>query len=92
MSTHIRPFAVAVSQESLDDLSYRLDRVRWTSDIPGSGSDYGISLGVVQRLVASAWQLTERHFRKIDGHKDLWALATILGRPSQAATSKEQVA
>ena len=47
---------------------------------------------MVQRWVASAWLLTEQHFRKIDGHKDLWALATILGRPSQASASKEQVA
>lgn len=47
---------------------------------------------MVQRWVASAWLLTEQHFRKIDGHKDLWALATILGRPSQVSASKEQVA
>ena len=42
--------------------------------------------------VASAWLLTEKHFRKIDGHKDLWALATILGRESLPQSSKEQVA
>ena len=47
---------------------------------------------MVQRWVASAWLLTERHFRKIDGHKDLWALATILGRQPQALQSQEQVA
>jgi len=35
---------------------------------------------MVQRWVASAWLLTERHFRRIDGHHDLWALAAILGR------------
>jgi hypothetical protein len=46
---------------------------------------------MVERWVASAWLLTEKHFRKIDGHKDLWALSTILGRPSQASASKEQV-
>ena len=46
------PFTVAVSQQSLDDLQSRLDRVRWTSDIPGSGSDYGVSLPWLQRLVA----------------------------------------
>jgi epoxide hydrolase len=39
-SHDIRPFTVAVSQESLDDLRSRLDRVRWASDIPGSGADY----------------------------------------------------
>lgn len=35
---------------------------------------------MVERWVASAWLLTERHFRKIFGHRDLWALAGILGR------------
>ena len=48
----IRPFTVAVSRESLDDLRSRLDRVRWASDIPGSGSGYGVSLPWLQRLVA----------------------------------------
>jgi epoxide hydrolase len=50
-SQDVRPFTVAVSQESLDDLRSRLDRTRWTSDIPGSGSDYGVSLPWLQRLV-----------------------------------------
>ena len=35
---------------------------------------------VVERWVAWAWLLKEKNFRKIDGHRDLWALATILGR------------
>lgn len=46
---------------------------------------------MVERWVASAWLLTEKHFRKIDGHRDLWALATILGR-QQVQQSKENVA
>lgn len=46
---------------------------------------------MVERWVASAWLLTEKHFRKIDGHRDLWALATVLGR-QPAQTSKEKVA
>ncbi len=41
---------------------------------------------MVQRWVASAWLITEKHFRRIDGHKDLWALAAILGR--ETATKK----
>jgi hypothetical protein len=40
---------------------------------------------MVQRWVASAWLITEKRFRKIDGHKDLWALAAILGREQQVA-------
>ena len=35
---------------------------------------------MVRRWVASAWLLTEKHFRRIDGHENLWALAAILGR------------
>ena len=49
---------------------------------------------MVQRWVASAWVLTEKHFRRIDGHADLWALAAILGRETNLTTqpSKEKVA
>ncbi len=47
---------------------------------------------MVERWVASAWLLTEKHFHKIDGHRDLWALATILGRQVQTPASKEAVA
>lgn len=46
---------------------------------------------MAERWVASAWLLTEKHFRKIDGHRDLWALATILGR-QEFPQSKEKVA
>jgi len=48
----------------------------------------------VQRWVASAWVLTEKHFRRIDGHADLWALAAILGREIKSTTQplKEKVA
>jgi putative transposase len=50
--------------------------------------------GMVERWVASAWLLTEKHFRRIDGHADLWALAAILGRETKSTTqpSKEKVA
>jgi putative transposase len=49
---------------------------------------------MVQRWVASAWLLTEEHFRRIDGHANLWALAAILGREIKpdAQPSKEKVA
>lgn len=49
---------------------------------------------MVQRWVASAWLLTEKHFRRIDGHTDLWALAAILGREGKSTTqsSKEKIA
>lgn len=50
---------------------------------------------MVQRWVASAWLLTEKHFRRIIGHSDLWALAAILGRDTKtknAVSKKEKVA
>ena len=49
---------------------------------------------MVQRWVASAWVLTEKHFRRIDGHADLWALAAILGRETKSTNqpSKEKIA
>jgi len=49
---------------------------------------------MVQRWVAPAWLLTEKHFRRIDGHANLWALAAILGREdkSKTQTSKEKAA
>jgi putative transposase len=46
---------------------------------------------MVERWVASAWLLTEQHFRRIDGHANLWALAAILGRKIESA-NKEKVA
>src|SRR5205823_6418548 len=49
---------------------------------------------MVERWVASAWLLTEKHFRRLDGHANLWALAAVLGRASTSATrpSKEKIA
>jgi transposase-like protein len=48
---------------------------------------------MAHRWVASAGALTEKHFRRIDGHSHLWALATILGREiAGQQTSKEKVA
>ena len=36
--------------------------------------------GMAERRVASPWLLTDNRFRKISGHRDPWALATILRR------------
>jgi transposase-like protein len=38
---------------------------------------------MVQRWAASAWLITERNFRRIIGHRDLWSLAAILGRETK---------
>jgi putative transposase len=47
---------------------------------------------MVERWVASAWLLTEKHFRRVIGHRDFWALSVILGREENLAPSKEKVA
>jgi len=47
---------------------------------------------MVERWAASAWLLTEKHFRKVIGHRDLWALAVILGRQQNSNASSEKVA
>lgn len=46
---------------------------------------------MAERWAASAWLLTEKHFRRIDGHQKLWTLAALLGRDTSAA-KKEKVA
>jgi putative transposase len=43
---------------------------------------------MVERWAASAWLLTEKNFRRIDGHKELWTLAALLGR--EISSSKNQ--
>jgi putative transposase len=45
---------------------------------------------MVLRWVAGAFVITEQNFRKIMGHQDLWALATILGRMQQKDTCKNE--
>lgn len=48
---------------------------------------------MAERWAASAWLLTEKHFRRIDGHQELWTLAALLGRGSCAGKKeKEKVA
>jgi hypothetical protein len=48
--------------------------------------------GLVERWVASAWLRTENRFRKISGHLDLWALATIPGRKTETEIPQEKIA
>jgi transposase-like protein len=48
---------------------------------------------MAERWAASAWLVTEQHFHKLDDHRDLWALANILGRsPASNATPQFKVA
>jgi transposase-like protein len=47
---------------------------------------------MVERWVASAWLLTEKHFRNVVGFRDFWAVSVILGREENPAASHEKVA
>jgi transposase-like protein len=44
---------------------------------------------MVERWVASAWLLTEKHFRKVIGHEHLWTLAVHLGREETPRATEE---
>ena len=48
--------------------------------------------GMVERWVASAWLLTEKHFRKVIGFRDFWALSVILGREENPNVAGQKVA
>ncbi|MGV9305656.1 epoxide hydrolase family protein [Nonomuraea sp. NPDC003727] len=49
--TEIRPFRVEVPQADLDDLHARLALTRFADQIPGSGSEYGVSVEWVRDMV-----------------------------------------
>lgn len=50
-TAEIRRFRVDVPQAELDELGARLVSTRFTDEIPGSGSDYGVSVEWVRRMV-----------------------------------------
>ena len=51
VSEEIHPFRIDVPQGELDELEARLAATRFTDEIAGSGSDYGVSVEWVRRLV-----------------------------------------
>jgi pimeloyl-ACP methyl ester carboxylesterase len=50
-STEIRPFTIDIPQAELDDLQRRLERTRFTQELPDAGWDYGVPLDYVTKLV-----------------------------------------
>jgi hypothetical protein len=44
------------------------------------------------RWAAAAFLETEKHFRRLMGYQDLWALAAILGRSQKSASQQKKVA
>ncbi|MFI5714547.1 epoxide hydrolase family protein [Nocardia sp. NPDC051750] len=53
--TAIQPFRIEIPAADLDDLRNRLDRTRWTDQIPGSGDEYGVGIDRVRHL-AEVWR------------------------------------
>jgi epoxide hydrolase len=51
----IKPFRIDIPQSDLDDLAARLAATRWPNEVTRAGTDYGMPLGVVQRL-AERWR------------------------------------
>lgn len=47
---------------------------------------------MVERWVASAWLLTEKHFRKVIGFRDFWTVSVALGREENPPISQQKVA
>lgn len=47
----IQRFRIEIPQADLEDLQARLERTRFTDEIPGSGFDYGVSVEWVRRMV-----------------------------------------
>ena len=47
----LRPSRVDVPQRDIDDLRNRLKRTRWSEALKGAGSDYGVPIGYLRRLV-----------------------------------------
>lgn len=47
----MQPFRIDIPQADLDDLRGRLERVRWTGELPGVGWDYGVPVAHVRELV-----------------------------------------
>ena len=47
----VRPSRIAIPERDLDDLRSRLERTRWSDELIGAGSDYGVPAAYVRRLV-----------------------------------------
>jgi pimeloyl-ACP methyl ester carboxylesterase len=47
----VRPSRIDISYRDLEDLHSRLERTRWSDELIGAGSDYGVPIAYVRRLV-----------------------------------------
>jgi pimeloyl-ACP methyl ester carboxylesterase len=58
----VQPSPIRIPESELADLRNRLERTRWSDELPGAESDYGVSFAYVRRLVEH-W-LTRYDWRK----------------------------
>ena len=63
--TAVEPFQIDVPDAVLEDLQRRLDATRWPDELPESGWEYGVPLGLMRALVARwrsgyDWRSVER--------------------------------
>ena len=47
----VRASQIEIPQRDLDDLRSRLERTRWSHELAGAGSDYGVPVAYIRRLV-----------------------------------------
>src|SRR5262245_66198112 len=47
----VRPSIIDVPYRDLEDLRSRLERTRWSDELIGAGSDYGVPIAYVRRLI-----------------------------------------
>ena len=52
---NIRPFRIDIPQSDIDDLRDRLGRIRWTTELPDVGWDYGVPTAYLKTL-ADYWR------------------------------------
>lgn len=66
----VEPFRLDIPEADLDDLRFRLDRVRWPDELPGAGWAYGVPLDYLQDLVAY-WR-AEYDWRAAEARLNEW--------------------
>jgi epoxide hydrolase len=69
MSSEIRPFRIDIPQADLDDLSDRLARTRWPSQLPGGGWRRGVPVSYLKELAdywhsGYDWRTHEAHLNQ----------------------------
>ena len=55
MSDNFTPFVISVSDDEIADLKERLEKTRWTDNLPDVGWDYGIDANLIKDL-AEYWK------------------------------------